>query len=102
MPNKPLYDKQHPIMAKEITKKETVENNDNQKVMPFGKQNYILVLIGIALLALGFILMLGGGSNDPDVFNEKMFDFQHITLSTILILAGFVIEIVAIFWKGKK
>ena len=89
-------------MAKEITKKETVENNDNQKVMPFGKQNYILVLIGIALLALGFILMLGGGSNDPDVFNEKMFDFQHITLSTILILAGFVVEIVAIFWKGKK
>ena len=89
-------------MAKEITKKETTEKTDEQKVMPFGKQNYILVLIGIALLALGFILMLGGGSNDPDVFNEKMFDFQHITLSTILILAGFVVEIVAIFWKGKK
>ena len=89
-------------MAKEITKKETTEKTDEQKVMPFGKQNYILVLIGIALLALGFILMLGGGSHDPDVFNEKMFDFRHITLSTILILAGFVVEIVAIFWKGKK
>ena len=90
-------------MAKEITKKkETTEPNDDQKVMPFGKQNYIIVLIGIALLVLGFILMLGGGSNDPDVFNEKMFDFRHITLSTILILAGFVVEIVAIFWKGKK
>jgi hypothetical protein len=46
--------------------------------------------------------MIGGGSSDPDVFNPKMFDFQHITLSTILILAGFVVEIVAIFWKGKK
>jgi SNF family Na+-dependent transporter len=90
-------------MAKEITKKkETIEPNDNQKVMPFGKQNYIIVFIGIALLVIGFILMLGGGSNDPDVFNEKMFDFQHITLSTILILAGFVVEIIAIFWKGKK
>ena len=90
-------------MAKEITKKkETIEPNDNQKVMPFGKQNYIIVLIGIALLVLGFVLMLGGGSNDPDVFNEKMFDFQHITLSTILILAGFVVEIIAIFWRGKK
>ena len=90
-------------MEKEITKKkETIEPNDDQKVMPFGKQNYIIVLIGIALLVLGFILMLGGGSNDPDVFNEKMFDFRHITLSTILILAGFVVEIVAIFWKGKK
>ena len=88
-------------MAKE-NKKEVTQPTEDKTVMPFGKQNYILVLIGIALLALGFILMLGGGSNDPDVFNEKMFDFRHITLSTILILAGFVVEIVAIFWKGKK
>ena len=89
-------------MAKEITKKETVEKIEDQKVMPFGKQNYIIVLIGIALLALGFILMLGGGSNDPDVFNEQMFNFRRITMSTILILAGFVVEIVAIFWRNKK
>ena len=91
-------------MAKEISKaqKEVAESTDNQKVMLFGKQNFIILLIGIALLAFGFILMLGGGSNDPDVFNEKMFDFQRITLSTILVLAGFVVEIVAIFWKGKK
>lgn len=91
-------------MAKEITKTKakTSEVADDQKVMPFGKQNYIIVLIGIALIALGFILMIGGGSNDPDVFNEKMFDFQHITLAPILVLAGFVVEIVAIFWKGKK
>ena len=89
-------------MAKEIKKKENLETTDEQKVMPFGRQNYIIVLIGIALLVLGFILMLGGGSNDPDVFNEKMFDFHHITLSTILILAGFVVEIIAIFWRGKK
>jgi len=88
-------------MATEITKKKGTPDNADEKVMPFGRQNYIIVLIGIALLALGFILMLGGGSNDPDVFNEKMFDFQHITLSTILILAGFVVEIVAIFWKNK-
>ena len=89
-------------MAKEITKKETVEKIEDQKVMPFGKQNYIIVLIGLALLALGFILMLGGGSNDPDVFNEQMFNFRRITLSTILILAGFVVEIVAIFWRSKQ
>ena len=89
-------------MAKEITKKETVEKIEDQKVMPFGKQNYIIVLIGIALLALGFVLMLGGGSNDPDVFNEQMFNFRRITLSTILILAGFVVEIFAIFWRDKK
>lgn len=89
-------------MAKEITKKETVENIEDQKVMPFGKQNFIIVLIGLALLALGFVLMIGGGSDNPDVFNEKMFSFQRITLAPILVLAGFVVEIVAIFWRKKK
>ncbi len=89
-------------MAKEITKKETTEKTEDQNVMPFGKMNYILVLVGLALIAIGFVLMIGGGSTDPDVFNEKMFDFQRLTLAPILVLAGFVVEIVAIFWKGKK
>ena len=89
-------------MAKETTKKEAVENLDDQKVMHFGRQNYIIVLIGLAFIALGFILMIGGGSTDPDVFNEKMFNFQRLTLAPILVLAGFVVEIVVIFWKGKN
>lgn len=94
-------------MAKQIiTKPKTVAKTptatNDQKVMPFGKHNYIIVLIGLALIILGFILMIGGGSDDPDVFNEKMFDFQHITLAPILVLLGFVVEIVAIFWKGEK
>ena len=88
-------------MAKETTKPQNTENTDNEKVMPFGKMNYIIVLIGLALIALGFILMIGGGSDDPKVFNESMFNFQRITLAPILVLAGFVVEIVAIFWKKK-
>ena len=70
--------------------------------MPFGKMNYILVIVGIALIALGFVLMIGGGSTDPDVFNEEMFNTRRLTIAPILVLAGFVMEIVAIFWKGKK
>ena len=91
-------------MAKELKKEKskTTEVADNQKVMPFGKQNFIIVLIGIVLIALGFILMIGGGSNDPDVFNEQMFNFRRLTVAPILVLAGFVVEIVAIFWKGNK
>ena len=93
-------------MAKKETTQKSIDAKPTEAVkekeMPFGKLNYILVLVGIAFIALGFILMIGGGSDDPDVFNEKMFDFQHITLSTILILAGFVVEIIAIFWKGKN
>ena len=91
-------------MAKEIKKPQTKTTDaaDNQKVMPFGRMNYILVIVGIALIALGFILMIGGGSSNPDVFNEEMFNFRRLTLAPILVLAGFVVEIVAIFWKGKK
>ena len=75
---------------------------EDKKIMPFAKMNYILVLVGIFLIALGMILMIGGGSSDPDVFNDKMFNFQRLTLSPILILGGFVVEIVAIFWRAKK
>ncbi len=67
----------------------------------FGRENYILLFIGLALLAVGFILMVGGGSDDPKVFNKAMFDFQRLTLSTILILTGFVVEIFAIMKKSK-
>lgn len=79
-----------------------VKEEKPQKSMLFTTMNYILVIAGVLLIALGMILMIGGGSSDPDVFNPKMFDFQRITLSPILILLGFVVEIVAIFWRSKK
>jgi hypothetical protein len=50
---------------------------------------------------LGFILMIGGGSKDPKVFNPAIFNFQHITLAPILVLTGYVIEIFAIMKKPK-
>ena len=88
-------------MAKQQKNNPTPEVVEEKKKLPFAKTNYILVLVGVLLVALGMILMIGGGSSDPDVFNEKMFSFQRITLAPILILAGFVVEIVAIFWKKK-
>ena len=88
-------------MAKQKLKV-VVEEVEKDKKLPFAKINYILVLAGVLLIALGMILMIGGGSTDPDVFNEKMFSFQRITLAPILILIGFVVEIVAIFWRSKK
>lgn len=84
---------------KNMVNKEVVEN---EKKLPFTKMNYILVIAGVLLIVLGMILMIGGGSSDPDVFNEKMFNFQRLTLSPILILLGFAVEIVAIFWRSKK
>lgn len=76
--------------------------SDNKPAdMAFGRQNYMLLLIGLAFIFVGFLLMIGGGSDDPNVFNEKIFSFRRITLAPILILAGFVIEIFAIMKKPK-
>jgi hypothetical protein len=67
----------------------------------FGRINYILMLAGLGVILLGFILMSGGGSEDPAVFNEDIFSFRRITLAPLLVLAGFVIEIFAIVKKSN-
>jgi len=67
----------------------------------FSKENYRLLLIGLALIFVGFLLMIGGGSDDPNVFSEDIFNFRRMTLAPILILAGYVVEIFAIMKKPK-
>lgn len=68
----------------------------------FDKQNLRLMLIGAVIIAIGMILMAGGKSSDPTVFNEKeVYSFRRITIAPILIIAGLVIEIAAIFKKSK-
>jgi hypothetical protein len=68
----------------------------------FGKKNYIIMLIGVVFIALGFILMAGGGSDDPNVFNEEIYNFRRIRLAPTLVLLGLAIEIYAIVAKPKK
>ena len=68
----------------------------------FGKKNYKYMLIGFGFIALGFILMSGGGSDDPNVFNESIFNWRRIRLAPTLILIGFGIEIFAILIYPKK
>lgn len=68
----------------------------------FGKENYIWMLAGLAVLALGFYLMSGGKSADPKVFDTKeVYSTTRITIAPILIIAGFIIEIIAIMKKPK-
>lgn len=69
---------------------------------PFDKGNYKWLLTGLAFLLVGFILMIGGGSDDPDVFNYGMFNFQRLTLSPILLFTGYLIGIYAILKKPNK
>ena len=68
----------------------------------FGKRNYILMLIGVVIIALGFILMAGGGSEDPEVFNEEIYNFRRIRLAPTLVILGFIVEIYAILSKPKS
>ena len=74
---------------------------ENQKEI-FGKKNYQIMFVGLAFIISGFILMSGGDTGDETSFNPEIFNFQRITLSPILILTGFVIEVFAIMYKPKK
>ena len=67
----------------------------------FKKKNFILLITGILFIAIGLILMSGGASEDPEVFNYEIFNFRRLTLAPILITIGFIIEIFAIMLKFK-
>lgn len=68
----------------------------------FGKKNYLIMGIGLAVIAIGFILMSGGGSDNPAVFDASIFNFRRIHLAPALILIGFAIEIYAILVNPNK
>ena len=68
----------------------------------FKKKNYILLISGLVLILTGIFLMMGGESEDPNVFSEDIFNFQRLTLAPILIVSGFVLEIFAIMLKSDN
>jgi len=69
----------------------------------FGKENYTWMLIGLIIMAIGFIVMAGGKSPDPTKFNDaEIYSWTRITLAPFLIMAGFIIEIFAIMKKPKE
>lgn len=68
----------------------------------FESSNYKILLIGLGVIALGFILMAGGGSDDPKVFSEDIFNFRRIRLAPTVVLIGFGITIYSIFKKNKS
>ena len=66
------------------------------------KKGLVLLVAGLLVMILGYVLMMGGGSKDPDVFNYAMFDFRRLTLAPVVIMAGIVMEIVAIMKLPRK
>ena len=82
--------------------KKKEQNQERKHEFLFEKINYKILLIGLAVITLGFILMSGGSSNDPNVFNEEIFSFRRIRLAPTTVLIGFGITIYAILKKSKK
>ncbi len=85
------------IVMGEKKRKERANNN-----FIFGKKNYTFMLIGLGIIALGFILMSGGGSDDPNVFNPEIFNWRRIHLAPTLVLIGFGFQVYAILLNPDK
>lgn len=86
-------------MTKDIKKNEETVRNFT---FVFNKINYIIMIAGMLLLALGYIFLCGGGSDDPNVFNPAMFNARRLYVAPILIILGLITEIVSIMYKGKE
>ena len=84
------------------SKKETAKTTTSSQASLFDKSNLVWMLIGIGVMALGFLLMAGGASDDPNVFKpEEVYSKMRITVAPIVILAGLVVLIYAIFRNPK-
>ena len=84
-------------MAKK-TKKQNLKSED----FLFEKRNYQIMTIGIVIILIGFILMAGGGSDNPEVFNKEIYNFRRIRLAPTVVLIGLAVEIYAIMANPKK
>ncbi|MBZ5858122.1 DUF3098 domain-containing protein [Flavihumibacter profundi] len=87
-----------------MSKKETKQSGNvaHTSESLFGKENYTWMLAGIIVIAIGMIVMSGGKSSNPAVFDQKeVYSTTRITIAPLLIIAGLAIEVIAIFKKSK-
>ncbi len=78
------------------------KNSEEQVKFVFGKKNYLYMIIGVVLIMLGSMLLSGGGSQDPKIFNPEIFNTQRMVIAPLVMLAGFIIEIFAIMYRPKN
>lgn len=89
-------------MAKKNKPQDIREKNKKTGEFLFGKRNYTIMIIGIVIILIGFGLMIGGGSDDPNIFNEDIYNFRRIRLAPTVVLIGLAVEIYAIMAEPKK
>ncbi len=86
----------------EVKKSNRKEEQPNKTGFPIPVENYRMILIGFGIVVLGFVLMMGGGSDDPNVFSYAIFSFRRITLAPVVVLFGFAFVFWAIIRKPKN
>jgi hypothetical protein len=79
-----------------------MKEDTNKQEFLFGAANYKILIIGLVVIAIGFILMSGGANENPNVFNEEVYNFRRIRLAPTVVLIGFGITIYSILVKSKK
>jgi hypothetical protein len=79
-----------------------MKNKKSKTTFIFEKKNYLIMILGLVFIAFGFILMSGGASDDPNVFNPEIYNFRRIRLAPTLVLIGFGIQVYAILFSTKK
>lgn len=79
-----------------------MKDNGQKQEFLFDKTNYKILLIGIGVIALGFLLMSGGGSDDPTIYSDEIFNFRRIRIAPTTVLIGFGVTIYAILKNPKK
>jgi hypothetical protein len=79
-----------------------MKKNKEERVLLFDRTKYTLLVVGLVAIAFGFLLMMGGGSKDPNEFSDAIFSFRRITLAPIVVLAGFGLQIYAILKKNSN
>lgn len=91
-----------PILRSNIPVTKTTSTVENNSYAFFNKSNYVWMIAGLVVIAIGMLVMSGGKSSNPGVFDQKeVYSTTRITIAPLLIVIGLALEVVAIFKKGK-
>lgn len=94
--------KQQTVTKEKVSSSGVSKSNTNETPFIFDRTNYYIMIVGIVVILIGFVLMSGGATSDPNVFpKEELYSFRRITLAPIVVMIGFAIEIYAILKRPK-
>jgi uncharacterized Tic20 family protein len=89
------------IINRQLYMEKNLKEEQGKFAIPY--RNFLLVILGVVLMLIGYALMIGGGSDNPTIFTgDEMFSFRRIVISPLLILLGLVVEVVAIMHVSRS